>query len=65
MNYLQVFFRNIIDEVLEGLCGWISPLVVVLKTDVDVRVCIDSRRRANEAIARERHQILYRRRNSP
>ena len=61
MNYLQVFFRNIIDEVLEGLCGCISPLVVVSKVDVDVRVSID-RRRANDATVRETHQILHRRR---
>ena len=57
MNSFQGFFRNIIEEVLEGLCGWISSLIVVSKLDVDVRVCVD-RRRANEAIFRERHPIL-------
>ena len=47
---------DIIEEVPEGLSGWISPLVVVPKSDGDVRVCVDMRR-ANEAIIRERHPI--------
>ena len=40
----------------EGPSGWISPLVVVLKSDGDVRVCVDMRR-ANEVIIRERRPI--------
>ena len=47
---------DIIEEVPEGPSGWISPLVVVPKSDGDVRVCVDMRR-ANEAIVRERHPI--------
>ena len=47
---------DIIEEVPEGPSGWISPLVVVPKSDGDVRVCVDMRR-ANEAIIRERHPI--------
>ena len=47
---------NIIEEVPEGPSGWISPLVVVPKSDGDVRVWVDMRR-ANEAIIRERHPI--------
>ena len=35
---------------------WVSPLVVVPKTDGDVRICVDMRR-ANSAIERERHPI--------
>ena len=40
----------------EGPTGWISPLVVIPKSDGDVRLCIDMRR-ANEAIIRERYSI--------
>ena len=47
---------DIIEGVPEGPSGWISPLVVVPKSDGDVRVCVDMRR-ANEAIIRERHPI--------
>ena len=47
---------DIIEGVPEGPTGWISPLVVVPKSDGDVRVCVDMHR-ANEAIIRERHPI--------
>ena len=47
---------DIIEGVPEGPSGWIYPLVVVPKSDGDVRVCVDMRR-ANEAIIRERHLI--------
>ena len=47
---------DIIKEVSEGPCGWISPSVVVPKGDGDVSVCGEMRR-ANEAIVRERHPI--------
>ena len=48
----QVLELNIIEEVSDRPSGWISPLVVVLKGDGDIRVCVDMRR-ANEAIIRE------------
>ena len=41
-------------EVPEGPSCWISSLVVVLKGDGEVRVCVD-KHCANEAIVRERH----------
>ena len=47
--------KNII-EVPDTPTSWISPLVVALKPDGDIRVCVDMRR-ANEAIIRERHPI--------
>ena len=36
---------------------WVSPLVVVPKTDGDIRICVDMRR-ANSAIERERHPTI-------
>ena len=36
--------------------GWVSPLVLVLKPDKDICICVDMRR-ADEAIERERHPI--------
>ena len=48
--------KDIIEEVPNSPTEWVSPLVVVPKSDGDVRVCIDMRR-ANEAIVRERHPI--------
>ena len=47
---------DIIEEGPEGPSGSISLLVVVPKSDGDVKVCVDMRR-ANEAIIRERHPI--------
>ena len=52
----ELFQADIIEEIPEGPSSWISPLVVVPKSDGDVRVCMDMRR-ANKAIIRERHPI--------
>jgi hypothetical protein len=48
--------KDIVEEVPNSPTEWVSPLVVVPIPDGDVRVCIDMRK-ANEAIARERHPI--------
>ena len=45
--------KDIIEEVPNSPTEWVSPLVVVPKSDGDVRVCSDMRR-ANETIVRER-----------
>ena len=45
-----------IIEPVSDATTWASPLVVVPKSNGDVRVCVDMRR-ANEAIIRERHPI--------
>lgn len=45
-----------IVEKAEGPTPWVSPIVVVPKTNGDLRICVDMRR-ANEAIERERHPI--------
>ena len=52
----QLLELDIIEEVPDGLSGWILPLVVVPKGDGDIRMCMDMRR-ANKAIIRERHPI--------
>ena len=49
----ELLQADIIEEIPEGPSSWISPLVVVPKSDGDVRVCVDMRH-ANEAIIRER-----------
>ena len=46
---------GIIEEVKEH-SPWVSPMVVVIKDNGDVRLCIDMRR-ANTAIKREYHMI--------
>ncbi|XP_058456768.1 uncharacterized protein K02A2.6-like [Malaya genurostris] len=43
-----------IIEPVEGGCPWVSPLVIVVKDNGDLRLCVDMRR-ANAAIVRERH----------
>ena len=48
--------KAIIEEVPNSPTEWVSPSVVVPKSDGDVRVCIDMLI-ANEAIVRERHPI--------
>ena len=47
---------GIIEDVPEGPTSWVSPLVVVPKPDGYVRIRVD-RRRANQAIIRERQPI--------
>ena len=48
--------NDIIEEVSSRQTKWVSLLVVVRKSDRDIRICIDMRR-ANKAIVRERHPI--------
>ena len=45
-----------IIEPVEGPTPWVSPVVVVLKQNDEICLCVDMRR-ANEAIIRERYQI--------
>ena len=52
----ELLAKDIIVEVSHNPTEWVSPLVVVPKTDGDVRICVDMRR-ANSAIERERHPI--------
>ena len=52
----ELLASDIIEEVPDGPTEWVSPLVVIPKSDGDIRMCVDMRR-ANEAIDRERHPI--------
>ena len=52
----ELLAKDIIEEVSDNPTEWVSPLVVVPKTDGDARICVDMRR-ANSAIERERHPI--------
>ena len=46
---------NIIEKTT-GPIYWVSPVIVVPKSDGDIRLCVDMRR-ANLAVKRERHPI--------
>ena len=48
----ELLEKDIIKEVSRRPTEWVSPLVVVPKSDGDIRICVDMRR-ANEAIVRE------------
>ena len=52
----EVLESNIIEEVPDGPTEWVSPLVVIPKSDGDVRICVDMPL-AHEAIIKERHPI--------
>ena len=52
----ELLEKDIIEEVSSRPTEWVSPLVVVPKSDGDIRICVDMCR-ANEAIVRERHPI--------
>jgi hypothetical protein len=43
-------------EKVRGPSGWVSPIVVAPKKNVDIRICVDMRR-ANETVIWERYQI--------
>ena len=43
-------------EKVEGPTSWVNPLVVVDKSNGDVRLCLDMRQ-ANQAIVREKHPV--------
>lgn len=45
-----------IIECMYGPTPWVSPLVITLKQNGEVEVCIDMRM-ANQAIVRERHPM--------
>lgn len=51
----ELLSAGIIEKV-DGPSEWISPVVVVPKSDNDLRICIDMRR-ANEAVLRENHPL--------
>lgn len=51
----EMLRQNIVEMVNEPR-EWISPMVVVLKPDKSVRICIDMRQ-ANKAILREKHPL--------
>lgn len=51
----ELIITDIIEPV-DGPSDWISPLVPVLKSDGDVRICVDIRR-ANQAIIRENYPL--------
>ena len=52
----ELVTKDIIEEVTHNPTEWVSPLVVFLKADGYIWICVDMRR-ANSAIERERHSI--------
>lgn len=55
-DQLKRLLRLGIIEKVEGTSPWTSPLVIVMKDNGDVRLCVDMRR-ANLAIMRGFHLI--------
>ncbi|XP_053686346.1 uncharacterized protein K02A2.6-like [Sabethes cyaneus] len=53
---LELMLSRDIIERKEGPATWVSPLVVVGKSDGDPRICLDLHR-VNEAVLRERHPM--------
>ena len=47
---------DIIEPVVDTPTAWVSPVVIIPKSNGDVRLCVDMRR-ANEAVVRERYPI--------
>ena len=45
-------------EKVEGPSNWVSPVIIVPKSDNDIRLCV-AMRRANTAISRVRYPIAY------
>lgn len=55
-DQLNRLLNSGIIEKVNGPSPWVSPVVIVIKDNGDVRLCIDMRR-ANTAIRREYHMI--------
>lgn len=53
---LDVMLERKIVEMVDEPCRWVSPMVPVIKSNGDVRICIDMRQ-ANKAIVREKHPL--------
>ncbi|XP_055523097.1 uncharacterized protein K02A2.6-like [Wyeomyia smithii] len=53
---LEQLLNKDIIEVKQGPAAWVSPLVVVGKSNGEPRICLDLRR-VNEAVLRERHPM--------
>ncbi|XP_062559455.1 uncharacterized protein LOC134224184 [Armigeres subalbatus] len=51
----QLLVSDIIEPI-SGTAAWVSPLVIIVKDNGDLRLCVDMRR-ANQAIIRERHMM--------
>lgn len=52
----EMLDRDIIEKIEEGPAEWISPMVVVPKSDGDVRICVDMRE-PNRAVKREKYPM--------
>nr|CAH7764304.1 unnamed protein product [Callosobruchus chinensis] len=53
---IQELVDSDIIEAVNGPAKWISPIVPILKSSGEVRICVDMRR-ANKAILRENHPL--------
>lgn len=47
--------KDVIEKV-HGPSAWVSPMVPILKSSGEVRICVDMRR-ANQAVLRESHPL--------
>lgn len=53
---LQYLLNQDIIEPVEESSAWVSPIVPILKDNVEIRLCVDMRR-ANQAVIRETHPL--------
>lgn len=53
---INELLENDVIEPVSDHTGWVSPMVVINKSNKDIRICVDMRK-ANKAVLREKHPM--------